>query len=144
VRQVAGMQSVARISSAGWSDQADFAGARPNRGTAHLTLLSRIAHDQFYYARRLTTAEARSETLHNCNGNGNLTRKKVLGAFLSRAPYPVGFEIRIVEEDSEWTGRPLIGSIRASGRKVRAPQDKVVGNAHRPQGPGKCNRKQTA
>ena len=29
-------------------------------------------------------------------------------------------------------------------RKVRAPQDTVVGNAHRPQGPGKCNRKQTA
>ena len=32
----------------------------------------------------------------------------------------------------------------AKGRKVRAPQDRVVGNAHRPQGPGKCNRKQTA
>ena len=30
------------------------------------------------------------------------------------------------------------------GRKVRAPQDMVMGNAHRPQGPGKCNRKQTA
>jgi len=29
-------------------------------------------------------------------------------------------------------------------RKVRAPQDKVVGNAHRPKGQGKCNRKQTA
>ena len=30
------------------------------------------------------------------------------------------------------------------GRKVRAPQDTVVGNAHRPRGQGKCNRKQTA
>gem|GEM_PF-5977640 len=29
-------------------------------------------------------------------------------------------------------------------RKVRAPQDMVVGNAHRPRGSGKCNRKQTA
>ncbi len=29
-------------------------------------------------------------------------------------------------------------------RKVRAPQDGVVGNTHRPQGSGKCNRKQTA
>src|SRR3569623_3784381 len=29
-------------------------------------------------------------------------------------------------------------------RKVRAPQDRVVGNSHRPKGPGKCNRKQTA
>src|SRR5438093_6060229 len=29
-------------------------------------------------------------------------------------------------------------------RKVRAPQDRVVGNSDRPQGPGKCNRKQTA
>jgi hypothetical protein len=26
-------------------------------------------------------------------------------------------------------------------RKVRAPQDRVVGNTDRPQGPGKCNRK---
>ena len=30
------------------------------------------------------------------------------------------------------------------GRKVRAPQGKVVGNAHRPQGQGKCHREQTA
>ena len=30
------------------------------------------------------------------------------------------------------------------GRKVRAPQDTVMGNAHRPRGQGKCNRKQTA
>ena len=30
------------------------------------------------------------------------------------------------------------------GRKVRAPQDTVMGNAHRPKGQGKCNRKQTA
>src|SRR4029079_15835752 len=29
-------------------------------------------------------------------------------------------------------------------RKVRAPEDRVVGNADRPQGSGKCNRKQTA
>lgn len=33
---------------------------------------------------------------------------------------------------------------RHGPRKVRAPQGTVVGNAHRPQGPGKCNRKQTA
>jgi hypothetical protein len=44
---------------------------------------------------------------------------------------------------------------RAVQRKVRAPQDAVVGNAHRPkfhpssgsganEGPGKCNRKDTA
>jgi len=39
----------------------------------------------------------------------------------------------------------------AGERKVRAPQDAVVGNAHRPsrratagEGPGKCNRKYTA
>ncbi len=30
------------------------------------------------------------------------------------------------------------------GRKVRAPQDRVVGNTHRPRGQGKCNRKETA
>lgn len=37
-----------------------------------------------------------------------------------------------------WVGKP------AWGRKVRASQDTVMGNAHRPQGPGKCNRKYTA
>ena len=37
-----------------------------------------------------------------------------------------------------------IGSKTLGGRKVRAPQDTVVGNAHRPRGQGKCNRKQTA
>jgi hypothetical protein len=41
--------------------------------------------------------------------------------------------------------RPAVFRDRGSSeRKVRAPQDTVVGNAHRPQGPGKCNRKQTA
>jgi len=30
------------------------------------------------------------------------------------------------------------------GRKVRAPQNTVVDNIHRPRGPGKCHRKQTA
>lgn len=39
-------------------------------------------------------------------------------------------------------GRPRAGLTRP--RKVRASQDTVVGNAHRPQGQGKCNRKQTA
>ncbi len=29
-------------------------------------------------------------------------------------------------------------------RKVRAPLNTMVDNVHRPQGPGKCNRKQTA
>jgi hypothetical protein len=29
-------------------------------------------------------------------------------------------------------------------RKVRAPLSTMVDNVHRPQGPGKCNRKQTA
>jgi hypothetical protein len=33
---------------------------------------------------------------------------------------------------------------RASSRKVRAPQGRMVGNAHRPQGQGQRNRKQTA
>src|SRR5262249_32107767 len=42
-------------------------------------------------------------------------------------------------------GRSLPGPLAgARERKVRAPQDAVVGNAHRPQGPGKCNRKHTA
>ncbi len=36
---------------------------------------------------------------------------------------------------------PMGGS---DGRKVRAPQDVAMGNTHRPQGQGKCNRKQTA
>ena len=40
-------------------------------------------------------------------------------------------------------GRSL-GIYLPGERKVRAPQDTVVGNAHRPQGPGKCNRKYTA
>ena len=37
-----------------------------------------------------------------------------------------------------------IGPKTLGGRKVRAPRDTVVGNAHRPQGQGKCNRKYTA
>jgi hypothetical protein len=40
--------------------------------------------------------------------------------------------------------RVSLSDLTASERKVRAPKDTVVGNAHRPQGPGKCNRKQTA
>ena len=35
------------------------------------------------------------------------------------------------------------GSARC-GRKVRAPQGRVVGNAHRPRGQGKCHRERTA
>src|SRR3954447_9721354 len=65
----------------------------------------------------------------------------------------------MVQLVSEWAGRPLPSGadIRACHgklagnnacptreRKVRAPQDRVVGNTDRPQGPGKCNRKQTA
>ena len=42
-----------------------------------------------------------------------------------------------------WADIPAPGK-GSGGRKVRAPQDMVMGNAHRPQGPGKCNRKQTA
>jgi len=38
-------------------------------------------------------------------------------------------------------GRPRKGS---GERKVRASQDTVMGNTHRPQGQGKCNREQTA
>ena len=38
----------------------------------------------------------------------------------------------------------VAGPLAAGERKVRAPQDRVVGNADRPQGQGKCNRKQTA
>jgi len=45
----------------------------------------------------------------------------------------------------EWARRPLWDGLwPVPGRKVRAPQDTVVGNAHRPRGPGKCHRKQTA
>lgn len=52
---------------------------------------------------------------------------------------------------ADWTAagrgpiRRHIGERAGLGRrKVRAPQDRVVGNAHRPRGQGKCNRKQTA
>src|SRR6478672_10919526 len=41
------------------------------------------------------------------------------------------------------TERPLWCSGNEE-RKVRAPEDRVVGNTDRPQGSGKCNRKQTA
>ena len=34
--------------------------------------------------------------------------------------------------------------VTAGGRKVRAPQDRVVGNADRSRDQGKCNRKHTA
>ena len=37
-----------------------------------------------------------------------------------------------------------LSTLADGGRKVRAPQDMVMGNAHRPRGQGKCNRKQTA
>ena len=40
-------------------------------------------------------------------------------------------------------GRTAAGC-ESGGRKVRAPQDRVTDNIGRPQGPGKCNRKQTA
>src|SRR5687768_9407488 len=43
---------------------------------------------------------------------------------------------------SERAGRPP-PTIRR-GRKVRAPQDRVIDSIDRPQGSGKCNRKQTA
>ncbi len=39
---------------------------------------------------------------------------------------------------------PAVRLLPRGGRKVRAPQDRVVGNADRPRGQGKCNRKQTA
>jgi len=49
--------------------------------------------------------------------------------------------VRIVE----WIGRSLAAWLLARrGRKVRAPQGRVVGNADRSQDQGKCNRKQTA
>src|SRR6516225_9753987 len=38
-------------------------------------------------------------------------------------------------------GRMVAACGRRRERKVRAPQDTVMGNAHRPQGQGKCNRK---
>lgn len=34
--------------------------------------------------------------------------------------------------------------VDSASRKVRAPQDAVVGNTHHPQGSGKCHRKYTA
>src|SRR5688572_5916350 len=46
-----------------------------------------------------------------------------------------------------WAGWPPAGTPgnrRPGGRKVRAPQDTVVDNVHRPQGQGKCHRKHTA
>src|SRR5258708_950179 len=48
-----------------------------------------------------------------------------------------------VEKGSEWAGWSP-AEVIFGGRKVRAPKDRAVGNAHRPQGQGKCNRKQTA
>jgi len=39
--------------------------------------------------------------------------------------------------------RPL-SRLMAGGRKVRAPQDRVLGNSQSRQREGKCNRKQTA
>jgi hypothetical protein len=38
----------------------------------------------------------------------------------------------------------MIAGFARSGRKVRAPEDTAVGNAHRSQVPGQCNRKYTA
>jgi hypothetical protein len=55
----------------------------------------------------------------------------------------LGFALR----SGEWAGQPsACGRLRplAGGRKVRAPQDRVVDNVDRPRGQGKCNRKQTA
>src|ERR1700726_711249 len=53
--------------------------------------------------------------------------------------------MNMIEAGQAAAARPMNLSIsQASERKVRAPKDMVVGNAHRPQGPGKCNRKQTA
>ena len=53
--------------------------------------------------------------------------------------------MNMIEAGQAAAARPVGLSIsQASERKVRAPKDMVVGNAHRPQGPGKCNRKQTA
>ena len=60
------------------------------------------------------------------------------------ALYRTGGARRIVKgEIRSGPGGRSVGS-KPTERKVRAPQDTVVGNAHRPQGPGKCNRKQTA
>ena len=42
------------------------------------------------------------------------------------------------------TAGQTVAAAARRGRKVRASQGKVVGNAHRPQGPGECHRKDTA
>ncbi len=45
---------------------------------------------------------------------------------------------------ADWRWRSACRRDGGSWRKVRAPQDRVVGNAHRPRGQGQCHRKQTA
>ena len=54
----------------------------------------------------------------------------------------------VLPKGTEWAGRPPVLPVAAisaydgqGGRKVRAPQDTAMGNAHRPRGQGKCNRK---
>ena len=51
-----------------------------------------------------------------------------------RAGWPLGRAV----------GRHIGRHAALAGRKVRAPQGMAVGNAHRPKGQGKRNRKQTA
>ena len=63
--------------------------------------------------------------------------------FLLCSPIPAASAfLRCYHRGSRQRGRcSLSGDIQ---RKVRAPQDTIVGNSHHPQGSGKCNRKQTA
>jgi hypothetical protein len=53
---------------------------------------------------------------------------------------PVRRIMRVQQEPAGWSPPATL----RGGRKVRAPKDTVMGNAHRPQGQGKCNRKDTA
>ena len=77
----------------------------------------------------------------------------------SSLPSPRGTRLRPFSGETRgwpsWTGAsgatiPLVREGRAAAagivpsRKVRAPQGRVVGNAHRPRGQGKCHREQTA
>ena len=78
--------------------------------------------------------------------------KSLLGANLLKACQP-GVGVRRFFKESEWAGRSpaVFGNVQhflcqfeGGGRKVRAPEGVMVGNAHRPKGQGKCHREETA
>jgi len=58
--------------------------------------------------------------------------------------FPVNGLLRYLSYIISGENREIAGLPCANGRKVRAPMDRVVGNAHRSQEQGKCHRKHTA